>query len=172
MTSKFLDLGVERPMSNCKSSPIAALSAGSRMISSIAGLVGRPGRIRSCTFPIEKCPLKCRGNLRTFPRNLELETFATVSWHPLYAPVSGFRLFGASKVDITSRAGDVYDAYAESRPAMQSPTRSALAIINRRGGIHGADRRNEARICHVQIINPMRLAVEVEDGLFGIGSEP
>ena len=43
---------------------------------------------------------------------------------------------------------------------------------NRQGRIDRADRREEACICHVQIIDPMRLAVEIENRLFRIGSEP
>jgi hypothetical protein len=42
---------------------------------------------------------------------------------------------------------------------------------NREGGIHGADRRKETRVCHVQIIDSMRLAV-IENRLLWIGSEP
>jgi hypothetical protein len=38
-----------------------------------------PLRHPTYTFPIEECPLKCRGNFRPFPRNLGLETFAALS---------------------------------------------------------------------------------------------
>jgi hypothetical protein len=54
---------------------------------------------------------------------------------------------------------------------MCSPTPQRVGD-NREGRIDGSDGRKEARIRHVQIINPMSLAVEIEDRLFWIGSEP
>ena len=43
---------------------------------------------------------------------------------------------------------------------------------DRQGRVYRADRRKEARIGHIQIVDPVRLAVEIENRLAGIGAEP
>src|ERR1700728_1294798 len=71
---------------------------------------------------------------------------------------------------INARPADVYRRLCQksSGDAVTNPERIG---DNRESGIHSSDRRKKARICNVQIINPMRLAAKIEDGLFGIGSK-